>query len=259
MNYSRIGFLFAFAFTSSIGSAKIVTKTVLYRDGMQVLEGYMAYDDANIKRPCVLVFHDWDGLGEYEKMRAKQIAALGYTALAADVYGRGVRPKNQQESAAESGKYGKDRRLARRRAMAAFRFAAGQKQVDRNKIAAIGYCFGGMVALELGRAAAPLKGIAPFHGNLSNPTPADARNIKGPVLVLHGADDPLVPKSQVAAFEREMKAAKKSYRIVAYPGAVHSFTIKSAGSNKASGVAYNAEADRKSWAELVAFLRKASK
>ena len=259
MKHSRVAVLFSLVLVASFASAKIVTKTVIYRDGMQVLEGYMAYDDAKGKRPCVLIFHDWDGLGDYEKMRAQMIAKLGYTALAADVYGRGIRPKNQQESAAESSKYGKDRRLARRRAMAAFRFAAGQKQVDRNKIAAIGYCFGGMASLELGRAAAPLKGIVPFHGNLSNPTPADARNIKGSVLVLHGADDPLVPKAQVAAFEREMKAAKKPYRIVAYPGAVHSFTIKEAGNNKASGVAYNAEADRKSWAELVAFLKKAYK
>lgn len=259
MRFLRFGLLLTLGFAAGFAQGEIVSKTVLYRDGGQVLEGYMVYDDAKGKRPCVLIFHDWDGLGAYEKSRAEQIARLGYTALAADVYGRGIRPKNQQESAAESGKYGKDRRLARRRAMAAFRFAAGQQQVDRNKIAAIGYCFGGMVALELGRAGAPLKGIAPFHGNLSNPTPADARNIKGPVLVLHGADDPLVPKAQVAAFEREMKAAKKPYRIVAYPGAVHAFTIKEAGNNKASGVAYNAEADRKSWAEIVAFLRKSFK
>ena len=255
----RLAVLFSLAFAASFATAKIVTKTVIYRDGMQVLEGFMAYDDAKGKRPCVLIFHDWDGLGDYEKMRAQMIAKLGYSVLAADVYGRGVRPKNQQESAAESGKYGKDRRLARRRAMAAFRFAAGQKQVDRNKVAAIGYCFGGMVSLELGRAAAPLRGIAPFHGNLSNPTPADARNIKGPVLVLHGADDPLVPKAQVAAFEREMKAAKKSYRIIAYPGAVHSFTIKEAGNNKMTGVAYDPQADRKSWAEMTSFLKKAFK
>ena len=259
MKPHRMTLLSSCLLVSCLAQAKIVTKTVLYHDGGQVLEGYMAYDDAKGKRPCVLIFHDWDGLGDYEKMRAQMIAKLGYTALAADVYGRGIRPKNQQESATESGKYGKDRRLARRRAMAAFRFAAGQKQVDRNKIAAIGYCFGGMVSLELGRAAAPLKGIVPFHGNLSNPTPADARNIKGPVLVLHGADDPLVPKAQVAAFEREMKAAKKSYRIVAYPGAVHAFTVKEAGNDKSKGAAYNAAADRKSWTELVAFLKKAYK
>lgn len=247
---------FAFAALAASAHAKLVSKTVLYRDGGQVLEGYMVFDDAKSNRPCVLIFHDWDGLGAYEKMRAQMIAKLGYTVLAADVYGRRIRPKNQQQSAAESSKYGKDRRLARRRAMAAFRYVAGQKQVDRNRIAAIGYCFGGMIALELGRAGAPLKGIAPFHGNLSNPTPADARNIKGAVLVLHGADDPLVPKAQVTAFEREMKRANKPYRIIAYPGAVHSFTIKEAGNNKASGVAYNADADRKSWGEMVSFFRR---
>ena len=156
---------------SAMGFAKLITKTVLYHDGGTVLEGFMAYDDAKGKRPCVLVIQDWDGLGDYEKMRAQQIAKLGYTALAVDIYGRGIHPKNPKESGEEAGKYMKDRMLARRRIMAGLRYAMGQPQVDRNKIAAIGYCFGGMVALELGRGGAPVKGIVTFHGNLSNRRP----------------------------------------------------------------------------------------
>jgi dienelactone hydrolase len=246
-------FLTALPFTAS---AKLVTKMVLYRDGGQVLEGYFAYDDAKGKRPCVLIAHDWDGLGEYEKRRARQLASLGYTGLAIDVYGRGVRPKNVQESAALAAKFDKDRRLTRRRIGAAMRFAMGQPQTDRSRIAAIGYCFGGMVALELARLGAPIRGVVSFHGSLSNPAPGDARFIKAQVLILHGAADPHVPKSQVAAFEKEMKAAKKPYRLVAYPGAVHSFTIKEAGNVKSHGVAYDANADKKSWAEMAAFLKR---
>jgi dienelactone hydrolase len=239
--------------------AKVVTKTVLYHEGKTVLEGFMAYDDSKGKRPCVLIVHDWDGLGDYEKMRAKQIASLGYTALAVDIYGRGVRPKPPQAAGAESGKYAKDRMLTRRRIGMAMRYASGQPQVDRKRIAVMGYCFGGMVALELGRAGNPVKGIVSFHGNLSNPNPSDAKDIKGQVLILHGAADPFVPKAQVAAFEKEMKAAKRPYRIVVYPGAVHAFTVKEAGNNPKSGAAYNASADKKSWAEMSSFFKRVLK
>lgn len=244
---------------AAAASAAIVTKTVHYREGGTTLEGRLVYDDKRAKRPCVIVVHDWNGPDDYELGRAKQLAGQGYTALVADIYGRGIRPKNPQESAAESAKYGADRALTRRRIGAAVRFAMNQPQVDRNRIAAIGYCFGGMVVLELARMGAAVQGVVSFHGNLSNPKPSDARLIRTQVLVLHGAADPLVPPAQVAAFEREMKAAKKPYKLVAYPNAVHSFTQKHAGNDPSTGVAYNAEADRKSWSELQTFLKRVLK
>lgn len=254
-----IGIGFGIALLSAGASGAIVTKNVSYREGGTVLEGKLVYDDKKTNRPCVIVVHDWNGPDAYELGRAKQLAGMGYTALVADIYGRGVRPKNNQESAAESGKYGADRALTRRRIGAAVRYAMGQPQVDKKRIAAIGYCFGGMVVLELARMGAKVQGVASFHGNLSNPKPNDALLIRTQVLVLHGAADPLVPKAQVAAFEAEMKKAKKPYKLIAYPNAVHSFSLKHAGNDPSTGVAYNAEADRKSWAELTAFLKRVFK
>lgn len=256
MHLTRTAFVALFSLSLGSAIAKPTSKTILYREGGTVLEGYMAYDDAKGKRPCVLIVHDWNGIDGYEKGRADQLAKLGYTAIAVDIYGRGVRPKNPQESAAESGKYGKDRTLTRKRIMAAYNFATRQPQVDAKHVATIGYCFGGMVALELARSGAPVQGVVAFHGNLSNPTPADAKFIKCPVLILHGADDPFVPRAQVAAFEKEMKAAKKSYKLIAYPGAVHAFTVPTAGNDPKTGAAYNAAADKKSWAEMLAFFKK---
>jgi dienelactone hydrolase len=206
-----------------------------------------------------MVVHDWNGPDDYEKGRAKQLAGLGYTAFVVDIYGRGVRPKNQQESAAESGKYGKDRMLTQKRIVAAMNYAMRQPSVDPKRIAAIGYCFGGMVVMELARTGSPIRGVVAFHGNLSNPRPALARFIKSQVLVLHGADDPFVPPAQVAGFESEMKAAKRPYKLIKYPGAVHSFTLKHAGSDTKSGAAYNEAADRKSWTEMQGFLKRAFK
>jgi len=244
---------------ASTAVSAVTTKTVVYREGGTVLEGTMVYDEAKGKRPCVLVVHDWNGPDDYELGRAKQLAALGYTAMVVDIYGKGVRPKNVDESAKESAKYGADRLLTRKRIMAAYNYASRQPMVDGKRVAAIGYCFGGMVVLELARAGAPARGVATFHGNLSNPRPLEARFIKCPVLVLHGAADPFVPKSQVAAFEKEMKAAKKPYKLVAYPGAVHAFTIKGVDKLGLSGAKYDASADQKSWTELKTFLTKAFK
>lgn len=252
----RYGLVLGLVSLAVAAQSAIVTKTVLYREGGTTLEGKLVYDDKRINRPCVVVVHDWNGPDNYELGRAKQLAAMGYTAMVADVYGRGVRPKNNTESAAESAKYGKDRALTRRRIGAAVRFAMAQPQVDNKRVAAIGYCFGGMVVLELARMGANIRGVASFHGNLSNPKPNDALLIRTQVLVLHGAADPLVPKAQVAAFEAEMKKAKKPYKLVAYPKAVHSFSLKHAGNDPSTGVAYNADADRKSWAELAAFLKR---
>lgn len=226
---------------------------------MAVLEGKMVYDPAKGKRPCVLVIHDWNGPDDYELGRAKQLVALGYTAMVVDIYGKGVRPKTVAECSAESGKYAGDRTLTRKRIMAAYNYAIRQSMVDPKRMAAIGYCFGGMVALELARGGAPAKGVVTFHGNLTNPKPFDAKFILAQVLVLHGAADPFVPKAQVAAFEKEMKAAKKPYRLVAYPGAVHAFTIKGVESLGLDGVAYQAEADRKSWDEMKRFLARVLK
>jgi dienelactone hydrolase len=246
---------------ASRAEAKLQTQFVEYKEGDTVLQGYLAYDDAinpsgsatnaspatNTKKPGVLVIHAWTGLGEYVQKRAEQLAGMGYVAFAPDIYGKGVRPANPKDAGATASIYRNDRALLRRRAQAGLKVLQEQPNVDSNRIAAMGYCFGGGAALELARSAAPIVGAVSFHGNLDTPNPEDAKNIKGKVLVLHGAVDPHVPPTQVAAFVEEMENAKIDYQIVAYGGAVHSFTEPAAGNDPSDGSAYDAAADRRSW------------
>ena len=234
--------------------AKVVTRNVDYRDGATTLQGYVAYDDAfKGKRPGVLIGHQWMGLSDYEKRRARMLAQLGYVAFALDIYGKGVRPKNREEAAAQAGKYRADRPLLRQRARAAVLELRRNPLVDTNRLAIIGYCFGGGTALELARSGANLKGFVSFHGNLDTPDPSLAKNIKGKILVLHGAIDPNVKPEAVIAFRDEMEAAKVDYQFIAYSGAVHAFTQREAGNDISKGAAYNAKADRRSWQAMKDF------
>ncbi len=235
--------------------AAVHTELVEYRHGDVVLEGFLAYDDASeAKRPGVLVVHEWKGLGDYVKRRAQQLAELGYIAFAADMYGKGVRAKDHEEAAKLSGVYRGDRHLMRARVLAALEELKRQELTDPQHVAAIGYCFGGTTVLELARSGAEIAGVVSFHGGLETPHPEDARNITAQVLILQGAEDPFVPPEQVAAFEQEMRDAGASYQLIRYDGAVHSFTVPDAGNDPSTGMAYHAEADRKSWAAMQEFL-----
>lgn len=235
--------------------ARLVTKSVEYREGAAVLEGYLAYDDAvKDKRPGVLVIHEWTGINSYIKKRTEQLAALGYVAFAADIYGKGVRPTTPEAAGKEAAKYrGKDRGLLRARAAAGLEALKACSLVDSGRLAVIGYCFGGTAALELARSGADLRGTVSFHGGLDTPNPADALKIRGKVLALHGADDPYVPPDQVAAFQQEMRLAKVDWEMVHYGGAVHAFTNPDSGNDNSKGAAYNEKADRRSWAEMKRF------
>lgn len=239
--------------------AEIKEDTVEYKSGAVVCEGWHAYDTGKTgKLPAVLIVHQWTGLSDNEKMRARMLAELGYNVFAADIYGKGIRP---QPPAAkdEATKYKSDRALYRERLTSAFQLLARDEHTDATRIAVIGYCFGGTGALELARSGADVKAVVSFHGGLGTPTPDDAKNIKGQVLVCHGADDKAVPPDEVAAFHAEMKAAGVRYEFIAYPGAVHAFTQKSAGNDNSKGVAYNAEADIKSWEAMKNFFAKVLK
>jgi dienelactone hydrolase len=231
---------------AAAATAGIETKMIEYKDGETVLEGYLAYNASlSSLRPGVLVVHQWMGLTDHEKTQAKKLAELGYVALAVDIYGKGVRPKSPQEARAETSKYrGKDRTLYRQRLLAGLRALRELKFVARDKIAAIGFCFGGTGVLELARSGADVLGVVSFHGGLGTATPKDANNIKGKVLVLHGADDPHVPPEEVAAFMKEMRDANVDWQLVAYGGAVHSFTQPSADRETAK---YHPDAARRSW------------
>jgi len=181
---------FLLAFTSPLHAA-VQSKDIEYKQGDQVLEGYLAWDDTVTgPRPGVLVVHEWTGLGDYAKRRARMLAELGYIAFAADIYGKGIRPATPQEAGAVAGKYKKDPQLMRKRVTAALDVLRSQPMCDPKRIAAIGYCFGGTCVLELARSGADVAGVVSFHGGLATANPIDAKNIRGKVLVLHGGDDP---------------------------------------------------------------------
>ncbi len=242
------------AATATPAQAKVRTKLVEYQDGDVTLEGYLAWDDAaKGKRPGVLVVHAWMGLDANARSRAEQLAKLGYVALAADIYGKGVRPKDRAEAATQAGTYKADRALLRRRVNAGLAALVAQPKVDATRTAAIGYCFGGTTVLELARSGAAVTGVVSFHGGLDSPTPADGQHIRAKVLVLHGAADSFVAPADKAAFEQELTAAKVDWQLIAYGGAVHCFTDRGAGADPSKGCAYDAAADARSWAAMRAF------
>lgn len=245
------------AATVSFASAALVEQVVVYEQGGVKLEGFHVYDDAiSGKRPGVLVIHQWTGLGDHEKEQSRKLAELGYNVFAADVYGQDIRPK-PPEAGKEAGKYKGDRKLFRERLEAALDVLKKDERTDDKNLAAIGYCFGGMGALELARADEKLKGVVSFHGSLDAAPGMEAQKgkVAAKVLVLHGKDDPAVPAAQVEALKEEMAAADVDAKIVLYPGAVHSFTQKSAGNDPSKGSAYNEAAATQSWKEMSDFLK----
>lgn len=228
--------------------AALVEKTHVYRDGEVTLEGYVAYDDAvEGKRPVVLVVHQWMGLGEYEKTRARMLAELGYVAFCVDMYGQGERAENREQAMAYATKYRSDRGLMRARAQAGLAEALTLPQVDASQVAGIGYCFGGGVMLELARSGAEVDAVVSFHGNLDTPEASDAKQIKGSIFVAHGGADVPVPMEQVVGFVEEMEAAEVDYQLVIYADAVHGFTHLDQPSR------YNETADERSWAHMQMF------
>jgi len=255
MSVAQRGVAIAVGLLSSAAvRAEVQTRVVEYRQGDTALEGFLAYDaEGPARRPGVLVVHDWSGVGPYVKRRAEQLARMGYVAFAADVYGKGVRPAGPKEASAAAGALKADRKLLRARVVAALDELRRQPNVLSGQVAAIGYCFGGTAVLELARSGADVAGVVSFHGGLDSPTPADGKNIKARVLVLHGADDPFVPQSQVKALEDELRGGAVDWQLVEYGGAVHSFTNPEAGSDNAKGAAYNAAADRRSWKAMEDF------
>ena len=237
--------------------AAIHTENVEYKHGDDVMEGYLAYDDAVTgTRPGVLIVHQWMGLTPYEKKRAEQLAELGYIAFAIDMYGKGIRPANREEAAAQAGKIGGDYLLQRSRAQAGLDVLKKHELTDTSRVAAIGYCFGGKTVLELARSGADIAGVVSFHGTLNTSAPAQPGAIKAKVLVLHGHDDPHVTPDGVLAFQKEMTDAGADWYMTIYGGAVHSFTQKEAGDDPSTGSAYNKKADKRSWKAMKSFFKE---
>jgi dienelactone hydrolase len=252
--------ILCFVFVSAPAHAKLYKQTVEYKQGDVVLEGYLVQDQKYLltktKVPGIVLVHDWMGLGDYAKMRADQLAEMGYIVFAADIYGKGVRPQNSDEAAQQAGIYKGDRKLMRARAMAGLDYLKNYSNVNSQRIAAIGYCFGGTVVLEMARAGMPLAGIVSFHGGLQTPMPAQKGDIQSKVLVLHGADDPFVLPAEVSDFQKEMNSSGADWQMMYYSGAVHSFTRKDAGDDNSKGAAYNERADKRSWEAMKQFLNE---
>lgn len=231
----------------------MATRKIEYQEGGTTFEGHMAWDDSvSGPRPAVLVSHAWGGRDDFSCQRAEDLAALGYVGFALDAYGKGVRGGSVEENQALMKPMLEDRALLRRRLAAALACVREQPETDSSRVAAIGYCFGGLCVLDMARDGADLRGVVSFHGLLSAPDIPNGK-ISSKILVLHGHDDPMVPPEQVLTFEQEMTQAGADWQLHAYGHTQHSFTNPEAN-NPNLGAAYQPDAARRSWASMRAFL-----
>ena len=244
----------------SAAQAAIKEGPVEYKAGDTVLKGYLVYDDATKeRRPGVLVVHEWWGHDQHARNSARKLAEAGYVALALDMYGGGKQADHPDSAGKFSGEVRKNLPLMKSRFEAGMQLLRKQPQVDGKRLAAIGYCFGGSVVLEMARTGEDLRGVASFHGGLATEHPAQSGTTTARVLVMNGADDPFVPPEQITAFKKEMESARVNYKFLNYPGAKHSFTNPDADANGTKfnlPLNYNAIADKESWLELRSFLKQ---
>jgi dienelactone hydrolase len=218
-------------------TAQLKTQTVEYKHGDTALEGYLAYDgNVTGKRPGVLLLHRRDGMTDFTRKHADMIAKLGYIVFAADIFGKGVLPKDVPEMQAETAKYTKDRLLMRARAQAGLDSLRQNSMVDPSRIAVIGYCFGGTVAQELSHTGVPVVGTVVVHGSFRGFTPGAAKNIKGRVLILHGAEDPTAPLSELDVAIKELRQTQVDWQVEIYSGAHHGFTTPDNAANERANV-----------------------
>jgi dienelactone hydrolase len=241
---------------TSTALAAIQTKSIEYQAGDATLRGFLAWDDAqDVQKPAVIVIHEWWGNDDYSHNRARQLAELGYVGFAIDMYGDGKTTQDPKQASQWATELRKNPGLARQRLQAALDTLKQQPQVDTNHVAAIGYCFGGTMALNMARWGMGLDGVVAFHANLSNPhAQKNVEKIGTKILVAHGGSDDFVPQEQLNAFMQEMAKAGADFDVKIYPGAKHSFTNPEADKHGIEGVKYDAEADRKSWEDMKIFL-----
>lgn len=234
----------------------MITDQIEYHDGETVLEGYLAYEETDTQKPLVLVSHDWSGRRQFACDAAERIAALGYVGFALDMYGKGVfgSDTDTEVNAALMNPLAEDRAVLRQRIRAALVAGRNIPQVDATRVAAMGYCFGGMCVLELARSGADVLGVVSIHGILA-PGNTPIETVKAKVLCLHGHDDPMVPPDQVLAFETEMTAANVDWQLHAYGGTLHAFTNPGAN-NPDFGTLYNEVAEQRAYQTLANFLEE---
>lgn len=240
--------------------AEIKTEEVVYSVGGEEFTGYLAYDASlEGKRPGVLVLHEWWGHNEHARDRARALAEMGYTGFALDMYGTDKLADNPDDARGHMTDLMNVPGQVKERFDAAYALVSSHPTVDGEQIAALGYCMGGSIILNMTRAGADLDAVATFHAGLGTQQPATPGSIKAPIKVFNGADDPFVPRDQVAAFKAEMEAAGASFEFVDYPGVLHSFTNPAAdgfGETYGLPLKYDPEANRDSWSRTEQFLRE---
>jgi dienelactone hydrolase len=243
---------------------KLKEENITYEGDGATMYGFVAYDtsydddapsSAIIPKPAVLVIHEWWGLNDYTKMRARELAKLGYVAMAIDLFGNGQTAANPQEAMIATTPFYKDPQKAKRRFDAAMAKLKSYRRVDQNKIAAIGYCFGGNMVLKMATMGEDLKAVVSFHGGLDGITP-NKEATKAQILICHGSDDSFVPKEQVNRFRKQFDSVGTPYTFKAYPGATHAFTNPGStetGKKFSLPIAYNPAADSASWKDMREF------
>lgn len=240
-----------------VALAKVQTKEVDYQAGGTPLKGFLAWDDASqAKRPGVIVVHEWWGLNQYARDQAVRLAKAGYVALAADMYGEGKVAKHPQDAQTFMQEATKDPAALTARFDAAMAALKEQPQVDPSRIGAVGYCFGGGVALSMARAGKDLAAVATFHGAVPPPAPVEKGSVKSPVLIQTGGADPMVPPAKVEEFAKELRDAGAKVDVVVYPRAQHSFTVPTADKAGVKGLHYDPKAARQSWSRLLDFFKR---
>ena len=233
------------------------TEDIDYRAGDLTMRGFLAYDEAIAgKRPGVLVFPEAFGLSEHAMERAKMLASLGYVAFAGDLYGSRRVLTDMSEALKLTGDLRANLSKLRARAGAAIDTLSALPQVDKSRLGAIGFCFGGTTVLELARAGYDLAGVVSFHGGLGTSEPAGSGAVKAGILVCTGDDDPMIPPEQVAAFEAEMRHAEADWRVITYGNTLHSFTNPAADGSLAPAILYNERTDRRSWVAMTSFFEE---
>ena len=243
-------------FMLPVAHAEITTRTVAYEHDGAELEGFLAVPVRADRalRPAVLVVHEWWGLNDFARDKARELAELGYVALAVDMYGNGVLADTPEAASQLAGPmYADGHARMRARVRAGFDALVRQPEVDPERIGAIGFCFGGTAVLQLAFTGAPVKGVVSFHGSLPALLEGDAERIGASILVLHGADDPMVPPAMVQAFETGMKRTDADWQLVSYGGAVHSFTNPDVDRRGIPGARYHARTHRRAWEAMRAF------
>jgi dienelactone hydrolase len=230
-------------------------EVIRYKDGATECVGYLAHPDGKSKVPAVLIAHAWDGCDEFARSKARALAELGYAGVALDIYGAGKCGSGPQENAGLMQPFLDDRAMLRRRLGAGLSWAAANRLIDAKRIAAMGFCFGGLCVLDMARSGADLRGVISFHGLFTPAAGIPNARIKARVLALHGYDDPMVPPNAVLALAKELTESGADWQIHAYGNTLHAFT-NPAARDRSFGAYYDANADRRSWETTINFLKE---